>query len=356
VIAVAKRPAMIGRLRVHAGVRALPAALALAVFAAAPAPAAASSSTAVGFALSPVGPTGSISLDGAPGHVVEGSVLVRNLSRHPITVILQRADIRNSSNGDADYVTAGLTGTGRWLHLGARRVRLAPDASRQVAYRVSIPSAVAGGSHYAGIVAVNAADFSAPAAKGQSNRRSFTFYRISRQALPLTIHLPGRLWRSLSLRSVELIIAPIGPGLVLGLFPSGSELTEQAKVRLRVLRGGRMLFTSTSTLGQLFPGGGLNYRVPWPGRPTEGTYEVRGTIRPQGAAIIHVNQMIRFTGALVARQARELPPAAQPTAAGTPKWIWIVLGAATVLLIALPTAVWKLARRPGTHITQTESS
>ena len=338
------------------GVRALPAALVLAAFAAAPASTAASSATAVRYVLSPVGTAGSISLHGTPGRVLRGALLVRNVSRHPITVILQRADIRNASNGNADYVTTGLSETGRWLHLSAGSVRLAPHASRQVAYTVSVPSAAAGGSHYAGIVAINAADFSAAAGHRQSKERNFTFYRISRQAVPLTIHLPGRRSRSLSLHSVKLVIAPIGAGLVLRLLPGGSELTEQAQVKLRVLRGKRVIFTSTSGLGQLFPGGSLNYRVPWPGSPSEGTYHVLGTIRPQGAATIDVDQMIKFTGALASRLARHTPPATQPAATGTPRWMLIALGVATVLLIALSTAVWKLARRPAEHIPHPQSS
>jgi hypothetical protein len=351
-----KRPAMMISARLHAGIKALLAALLLVAFAAAPASAAALSSTPGAFTLSPVGMTSPISLHGTPGGMLKGAVLVRNISRHPIIVILQRADIRNASNGNADYVTSGLSETGRWLDLSAGRVRLAPHASRQVAYTVSVPSAAAGGSHYGGIVATNAADLSAAAAHAHSKGSKFTFYRISRQAVPLTIHLPGHLSRRLSLHSVKLVIAPIGAGLVLRLLPGGSELTEQAKVKLRVLRGQRRIFTSASTLGQLFPGGSLNYRIPWPGHPSEGTYHVLGTIRPQGAATIDVNKIIKVTGALATRLARVTPPATQPAGTGTPGWMLIALGVASVLLIALSTAVWKLARRPVKHITHPQSS
>jgi hypothetical protein len=349
---MAKRPIMLMiSARLHAAATALPAALALAAFAAAPAWAATPPPPpAVAFALAPVGATSSISLHGTRGRALHGAVLVRNVSRHPITVILQRADIRNASNGNADYVTTRLTGTGRWFRLSAGRVRLAPHASRRVAYRVSVPRAAAGGSHYGGIVAINAADFAAAAAHGKAKGRKFTFYRISRQALPVTIHLPGRLSRSLALRSVKLVVAPIGAGLVLGLLPGGSELTEQAKVKLRVLRGKHRVFTYASTLGQLFPGGGLSYRVPWPGRPRQGTYHVLGTIRPQGSTTIHINKTITFTGALATRLARDTPPATEPTATGTPGWMLIALGVAAVLLIALSTAVWRLARRPAKHL------
>jgi hypothetical protein len=332
--------------RFNAAAKALPAALALAAFAAAPATAAAASPSPVAFALSTPGTTSSIRLHGTPGRVLHGAVLVRNLSRHPIVVILQRADIQNASNGNADYVTTHLLGTGRWLHVSAESVALAPDASRQVAYTVSIPSAATGGSHYAGIVAINAADFSAAATRGRAKGTAFTFYRISRQALALTIHLPGRLSRSLSLRSVKLILQPIGAGLVLGLLPGGTELTQGARVHLRVLRGARTIFTYASTLGQMFPGGGLSYRVPWPGRPAPGPYRLLGTIRPQGSALINIDRTISFTLQSAAQLSRVTPPAAQLPGAGAPRWVWIALGCGATLLIALSLAVWKLAHRP----------
>jgi hypothetical protein len=116
----------------HAGATALPAVLALAAFAAAPAAAATPSHAAVAFALSPLGNGGSIRLHATPGRVRHGAVLLRNLSRHRVTVILQPADIQNATNGNANYITSRLSATGRWLRLSAgltpRASRLAPRA------------------------------------------------------------------------------------------------------------------------------------------------------------------------------------------------------------------------------------
>lgn len=331
--------------RLQAGAKALPAALALAVLAAAPAAAAAASLPPVAFILSPIGQSSSISLDGTPGRVLAGAVLVRNMSRRPVVVILQRADIRNASNGNADYVTTRLSGTGQWLHLSAQSVHLAPDASRRVAYTVRIPAAATPGSHYAGIVAINAADLSS-SARPNGKDRTFTFKRISREAVPLTIHLPGRLWRSLSLGSVQLIVEPIGAGLVLGLRPSGTELTQGARVHLRVLRGARTILTTTSPLGQMFPSGGLSYRIPWPGRPTPGTYRLLGTIRPQGSPVIYVDRTFGFSTRSAAQLKRVTPPAAQPPTPTIPGWVWIALAGGAALLIALTVTVIKLSQRP----------
>ncbi len=185
---MAKRPTMMMTTsRLRAGAMALLAALALAALAAAPAFAAAPVVQPTVFALSTVGTPGAMLLDGASGRVLHGAISVLNLSGHSISVILQPADIQNANNGNAEYVTTRLAGAGRWLRLSARTVGLAAHAVRQVAFTVSIPPKTTGASHYAGIVAINAADLSTAAAKRKAHGGAFTFYRINRQALPLTI-------------------------------------------------------------------------------------------------------------------------------------------------------------------------
>jgi len=299
----------------------------------------------VAFALSPVATTGAFRLRGTPGQVLDGAVLVRNTSGRPVTVLLQAADIQNASNGNADYITTDLSQTGRWLRLATRTVRLAPHAGREVAFTVSIPAGARGASHYAGIVATNAAELTAAALHKTTKRPSFTFYRVDRQALPITIRLPGALSRHLVLSSARIVVAPVGAGLVLGLLPGGSELIQGARIRLHVQRQGRTLFTYVSTLGQLFPGSPLNYRIPWKGQPTQGSYHLQGVIRPQDAAALNINQTIEFTAAKATELKHETPSSAGQSTPFMPGWVWPALAAAAVLLIMLSLALWNLARR-----------
>ena len=219
------------------------------------------------FAVSPVGTPGAVLLHGAAGRALRGSVSVRNLSRNRISVRLQRADIANASNGNASYITAGVRHTGRWLRLQTGTVRLAAHATRRVRYTIRIPRGTTGASHYAGIVGVNAAELDEAHAHPRHSRHSFNFHRIDRQAIPITIRLPGPLTRSLALRSVTLSVKPVGAAVMLGLAPGGSELIDSTAVKLHVLHGDRTIFTTATTLGQLFPGAPLAYRIPWKGRP-----------------------------------------------------------------------------------------
>jgi hypothetical protein len=343
---MAERPIHMTCLRVWA--TAVPATVALAALAAAPALAAPPRPQPAVFALSPVGTPGAVLLHGAAGRVLRGSVSVRNLSRKRISVRLQRADLGNASNGNADYITAGVHRTGLWLRLQTATVHLAPHATRRVGYTIRIPRGSTGASHYAGIVAINAAELAQARAHPKHPRRSFTFHRIDRQAIPITIRLPGPLVRRLALGSVRLSVKPVGAAVMLGLEPGGSDLIESTAITLRVLRGQHTIFSTATTLGQLFPGAPLAYRIPWKGRPAAGTYRVLGTIRPQGAPIIRIRARVTVSGANVKQLAHGTAAAAQQQAASSiPGWIWVALAIAAVLLIVIPLFVWKHARRVG---------
>ncbi len=281
----------------------------------------------------------------APGHVLHEAVSVRNLTSQPISVRLQPAEIENASNGNAAYVTTPLKGVGRWVHLSTKSVSLAGHAAKRVAFTVDIPAGATGASHYAGIVGINAADLTTAVVSRARKGGTFAFHRINRQALPLTVRLPGPLSRSLALRSMKLSVQPAGAAIVLGLLPRGSELIEGAQIKLRVLRGAHTVFTYSGALGQLFPNDRLDYRVAWKGRPTTGAYRVEGVIRPQGAATIDVRRTITFTAAKVNQLTHQTPPAATPAPAGIAGWVWIALGIAAALLLLLSGTVYKLARR-----------
>lgn len=287
-------------------------------------------------------------LRGQPGRVLHGAVIVRNVSRRRITVRLQPADIRNATNGNADFITTRLSQAGRWVRLSTTTVRLAARSSRRVAYAVSIPRSARGASHYAGVVAIDAAELATAAApRKRAKGAGFAISRINRQALPLTIRLPGPLTRKLTLRSVKLDVNASGASLVLGLLPRGTILMQDASVKLRISRGERTILRHASALGQLVPGSRLDYRIAWNGTPTEGSYRVKGVIRPKAAKPIYIDRMIRFTPAKVKELQRETPPVAgaAPATETTPPWVWLALAGGAGLLVALLLVIWKLARR-----------
>ena len=328
------------------GAVALLAGLACTALAVPPAAAAPTKGAQASYAITAVGKTGALLLRGTPGEVERGAVLVRNTSRRRVTVQLRAADIGNASNGNADYRTSRVTGAGRWLRLATRTVHLAPRASRRVSFTVRIPRSAAAGSHYAGIVGTDAREVAVAARKPAKGKR-FAFNRVTRQALPVTVRLPGRLWRELDVRSVRIDTAPAGAGLMLRLRPGGSSLTAGAPVELRVSRGDQVVLRHAAALGQLFPGSDLDYRIAWPGEPTAGDYRVVGVIRPEGAKAVRIDTTVRFTAARAKAHlaGRAIPPVAAAPAADLPDWLLAAVIAAGALFALMAFALWRARRR-----------
>jgi hypothetical protein len=301
--------------------------------------------TSASFALTAVGKSGALRLRGTAGRTVRGAVLVRNVSARRITVRLRPADIRNATNGNADYVTARRSAAGRWVKLAATMVRLGPMSSRRIGFSVRVPAGTGGASHYAGVVALDVADLRAVARDRKRTTTNFTISRINRQALPITVRLRGPLTRKLTLRSLKLDVQPAGAGLILVLRPGGTILTQSAPITLRVSRGTRTILMHRSTLGQLFPDDTFSFRIPWKGRPTAGDYRARGVIRPRGAAPVYIDRTITFTPEKVDELTRATPPVAEVATPGLPVWVWIALSGAAALLVALSLALLAFARR-----------
>ncbi len=331
--------------RVRCGIVALTATLALAAIGTAPSRARAAATAH--FALTLVGGGEAQLLHGTPGSVVHGAVNVRNLSAEEVTVALQPADIRTGANGYADYQTTNLALAGRWITLEANSVRLAPHAGGEVAFAVAIPRSTQGASHYAGIVAIDQAELAAAATKaspGSSPKGHVTIHHIDREAVPLVIRIPGPLIRSLALHTAQLGVQAGSAVLTLGMLPGGTDLIQKATIDLRVVRGSDTIFRYSGVIGQIFPGSGLNYAIHWKGKPTTGSYQVVGVIRPEGAPAVNVDRTVQFTSAKAVQLERETPPvAAAPTS--IPWWVWLALTAAGVALLGMSAALWRSSRR-----------
>ena len=330
------------RTRIHAGVQALLATLI--VGAVAPAISNAQSAKGPAFALSsPEG--GALSIKTTPGQSRKGAVVLRSRSSRSVTVLLQAADIRTGSTGNAGYITEKPSAAGQWVKLAATEVRLEPGATRKVAFTVRVPADASGASHYAGIVAIDAAEVATAKAAEKLKAKKFTIARINRQALPITVRLPGPLTRSLAVSSAKIAASGAGAGLMLKLLPGGSQLIGSAQVDVRVMRGNKTILRSKAKLGQLFPGSAANYRIPWNGRPTTGDYRIVGEVQPEGAAAIPINQTIKYTAKEADELKRITPPIASLPSDGLPPWVWIAFAGGGLLLLSLLYTIWKLARR-----------
>ena len=66
---------------------------------------------------------GALHIKATPGQSRTGAVVVRSRSSRPITVLLQPADIRTGSTGNAGFITEKPSATGKWVSLSATKAR-----------------------------------------------------------------------------------------------------------------------------------------------------------------------------------------------------------------------------------------
>jgi hypothetical protein len=139
-------------------------------------------------------------------------------------------------------------------------------------------------------------------------------------------------------------VAPTGAFLALHLRNAGNTLVERTSGRVAVLQKGRRLFSQPVRVDSFVPGTEISYPVPWRGRPVEGDYEVRGMLRPKGAAPIRFEEKVEFERSRIKEFRRETGKPATESRRSSPALL-AVLALVTVLAVLLGAAYLRLLRR-----------
>ncbi|MCW3003254.1 MAG: putative protein of unknown function cell surface [Conexibacter sp.] len=320
--------------------------LALAASAAASAPAAAATPKppiAAGFSIVAVGQPSFFRFTARPGAVVTGLVRVRNLKASLLVVRLTPADLTTADTGGVSFPQSRPRTIGAWVRLHHTTVRLRPHSSALVRFRARVPATITGGEHYAGIVAVDAAQ--AKSAGAPSHKRGVSVRHLTRLALPIKVTTPGALVHHLTLSGIGFGVDATGSKLRLALRNDGSIITRATSIHLKVSRSGRTIFSIKERLADFIPQTAISFPVAWQGRLERGTYDVTGVIQPRHGPPIRVDQHITFTPKL-GRQLKE--QAGQTTAVGDdgpPLLMWLALAGALALAVAAATGYLRLRHR-----------
>ena len=245
----------------------------------------------LGFGISAVGYPSYFVFPTPTGRTVRGSLHVLGLSDRDRTVFLRVTGVTTAATGGLDYGAPGAapTGSAHWVRLRHSRVRLPARGAVDVPFAASIPRGIRAGDHLAGLVA-----FAPPRRQGATHSRRFRLRFVSRLAIAVQIRVPGRLTRELQLRGAGIDVTPAGATLGLRLASTGNALIHRTTGALRVLQDGRELFRSPVRIDTFVPRTAITYRIAWPGRPVQGVYQVRGTLRPQGGAPVRIVQTVEF--------------------------------------------------------------
>jgi hypothetical protein len=283
-------------------------------------------------------------VDAKAGQVAHRSVRLRNLTGRVKRLRLATTDASTAANGGFAFAAGAPRANGRWVELSRRTVTLAPRAQTSVDFAIRVPAGAAGGEHYAGITVVDAARLRELAAARSASRQRFMVQMLSRTAIAVQVNLPSRPLRRLAQTSADVAALPSGPVVALGLSNTGNRLVKTTAVELDVTRDGKRVLRSRTALGSFVTESDLRYLVPWRGELRPGRYHLRGWLRPQGATPTRLDSVINVKDKTVERAARQ-PAVKVATGSAIPLAIWIALGSAFTLVLAMAYALLRSRRR-----------
>lgn len=282
-----------------------------------------------------------------PGSVLTGAVRVRNTSRQARTVRLSTADIGTAQLGGAVYGDGAGRRIGGWLSLQSGTVKVPPHGNRIVRFRVRVPAGATSGVHYAGITAVDAADLRSARTAAKGGSKSIVFHRIERMALPIRLQVPGHSSPRLVARGAKVAVNAAGANALLTLENTGRRLILNTGVDLRVVRGARTIARAKQPMREFVPDSSTAYPVAIPGVPAAGDYRLVGQVKPAGAPVLNIDEVLHVSGNTVSKARRSLQngTARPATSGGISIFVWIALGGGTAAFAVLLVAFARMRRR-----------
>jgi hypothetical protein len=294
-----------------------------------------------GFALSAAGFDSYFRYRVEPGGSETGTVRLTNLSARPVTVLLRAADVTTAATGGLQYGSAPPNGDPQWLTLDRSRVRLDAGGAQGVGFQLRVPAGASPGDHFAGIVALNARDVQA--ARRQPSGRGLQLRFLPRLAIAVQATVPGSSSWELRAGAASIEVTPSATNATLQLRNTGNRLVRATSGNLSLLQGSTPLVHHHVSLDSFVPNTQITVRVPFEGIPAQGTYRLRGTLHPDGAKPVHVDQEISFDDPAARELRRETGQEAKSVGIPTP--LAAVVGAALLLLIATLAALLRRQQR-----------
>jgi hypothetical protein len=294
----------------------------------------------LGFAIGAVGFSSYFVFDARAGDAVRGQLRVLNLGERARTIVLRAADVTTASAGGLQYSEGTTVGDGGWLELSAGSVRLARGRSASVPFTVHVARTARAGDHFLGIVAIDRAVLK----RGSRGHGAIRLRLVPRLAMTVQVRVPGRATRRLAVGRVGIAVAPSGASLALSLSNRGNRLISQTTGEVTVSQGKTTLFSVDTPLAAFVPKTSIDYHVAWQGVPVQGTYRVKGRLRPSGAPTVSFDRTVTFGSRQIGRYVRQTGRRAIASSS-LPTALIVVLAVAIALAIAFAAAYARVRRQ-----------
>lgn len=285
-------------------------------------------------------------LDGLPGDVARaGTIGLLNRGRTPLRLALSAVPGRTIDTLGSTYSAPGSApdGAAAWLRLGRRTITVAPGRSVEVPVSVAVPRGASAGDLLAGV------DVEALGQKQETGSRGVSIASAIRYVIGVEVSVPGPRAPLIAFTGASLERQPSSLVFLLDAANRGNVILAGVHGSALITSGSRVVAHVPLGPGTFVTSSSIAYPVRVPAeRPASGSvYRVRAYLR-YGRRVAWLDTLVRFGPAAAARQrAYAAKPAAHRSGSGLPGWVWAVLGAALLYVLATIVLVlaWRRRRR-----------
>jgi hypothetical protein len=130
----------------------------------------------------------------------------------------------------------------------------------------------------------------------------------------------------------KIAVAPSGASAEIAVANPGNVLIPSTTGQVAIYQGGTRLFGQKVALAAFVPHTAIQYGVPWNGKPVEGTYTIRGVMRPAGAPAVRFDRTVSFGLGAIRKFKRETGRQAVESSGASPV---LIIALALVFALAL---------------------
>lgn len=277
------------------------------------------------------------------GGVQQETVVVTNDSAKPLALAVDPVDGLTGVTSGVVYENRGMpvSGTGAWVTPAVKRVTVPARSSINVGFRVKVPNDAQPGDHVGGIAF--------QALKPRKSRGNFSVTVVERTVVGIEFEVPGPASKAIRLHSLALAPLPgtTVPAAIVTLEDVGRKLCHP---QLTVaIKGQGATRKATQTLGTILPGDKIAYPFRWPGRLSQGRYDVTGTATRCGPqAVMHATATYSLAGDNSNYPSTNVGPTAPLAHNGWAWWLYVLVGLGALGAIAL---VVRYTPRRATQVT-----
>ncbi|MHB8659889.1 MAG: hypothetical protein ACYC91_18490 [Solirubrobacteraceae bacterium] len=209
---------------------------------------------------------------------------------------------------------------------------------------MNVPPRAPPGDHFAAIIVLDRRVLSEPS----TGKGTIRLRLIPRLAMTIQLRLPGPRTSALAVGGARIEVAPSGASVALAISSPGNTLIRSSTGSVTISQKGKPLFSQSLNLAAFVPNTSITYHVPWKGTPVEGTYRVKGEIRPLGGPVVVFDRTVTF-GHNAIRRFRSQTGKPATESSGTPILLIIALVLALTATLGLGVAYVRSRREIRRH-------